>query len=48
MALPETQQKMLALGVDADGGTTASFADTILKGHALIGKIIQISGIQIE
>jgi tripartite-type tricarboxylate transporter receptor subunit TctC len=48
MLLPDTQQKMLALGVDAGGGSAASFAETIARGHALMGKTIQASGIRID
>ena len=48
LLLPETQQKMLALGVDAGGGSPGSFADTISNGHALMGKTIRSSGIKID
>jgi len=48
MVLPETQQKMLALGVDAGGGTSGSFVDTIANGYALMGKTIRSSGVKID
>lgn len=48
LAAPETQQKMLALGVDAEGGTAASFAASLARTHALMGQIIKRSGIKLE
>lgn len=48
MVLPDTQQKMLALGVDAGGGSAAGFGETIARGYALMGKTIQASGIRID
>ena len=47
-ALPETQQKMAAQGVDASGGSPASFGETIARGHALMGGIVKRSGIRLD
>ncbi len=48
MTQADTRQKMLALGVDAGGGTAASFTETMAHGHALMGKTIQRAGFKIE
>ena len=48
LAQPDTRQKLLALGVEAGGGTTASFADTVATGYALMGKIIEVAGVKLE
>lgn len=48
LAAPETQQKLLALGVDAEGGTTASFGASLARVHAQMGQIIKGSGIKLE
>ncbi len=48
LAVPETQQKMLALGMDTEGGTAASFAASLARSHALMGQIIKRSGIKLE
>ena len=48
MTQADTRQKMLALGVDAGGGTAASFAETISRGHAVMGKTIQRAGFKVE
>ena len=48
MVLPDTQQKMLALGVDAGGGSASSFTETIARGYALMGRTIQVSGIKVD
>jgi tripartite-type tricarboxylate transporter receptor subunit TctC len=48
LAAPETQQKLLAFGVDAEGGTTASFGAALARAHAHMGQIIKRSGIRLE
>ena len=48
MTQTDTRQKMLALGVDTGGGSAAAFAETIAKGHLMMGKTIQVSGIKVE
>jgi hypothetical protein len=48
LAASDTQQKMLALGVDAEGGTAANFGASLARGHALMGQIIKRSGIKVE
>lgn len=48
LAAPETQQKLLAFGVDAEGGTTASFGAALARAHAQMGQIIKRSGIRLE
>ncbi len=48
MSLPETKQRMIALGADGDGGPSAGFADTIAKGYVSLGKVIKAAGVQSE
>jgi tripartite-type tricarboxylate transporter receptor subunit TctC len=48
VALPETQQKMQAQGVDASGGSPAAFGEIIARGHALMGGIVKRSGIKLD
>jgi tripartite-type tricarboxylate transporter receptor subunit TctC len=48
LAAPETQQKLLAFGVDAEGGTAASFGASLARAHAHMGQIIKRSGIRLE
>jgi tripartite-type tricarboxylate transporter receptor subunit TctC len=48
MTQPDTPQKILALGVDAGGGTAASFAETIAHGQAVMGKTLQRAGFKVE
>ena len=47
-ALPETREKLQAQGVDATGGTPASFGEVLVRGHALMGRIVKQSGIRLD
>lgn len=48
IALPDTKQRLLSLGVEAGGGSPASYGETIATGYASMGRIIRTAGIKAE